>query len=293
MRVYRQGMAPIPSHYSSTEEDLTELESEGGGDPPTDGQTPPTDPPKWEPPEYLMLGEEQVPWDKAQTWLSQGRNYSQRMHELNLERQQYEPYKALDPNLLNHFKEINDFVQSGEEGQTWWNHVTQSWEKRALPPEMDPNLERIVSPLNSQINELSQQVKDLLSEKTANAVKQEDEALDTEIKSIRDKFANIDFDSVDESGVTLEQRVTNYAAENGFNNWRAAFLDYYHDSLIELAKSEATQKVTSQKANESKKGIMGRSPTPQKPDDVKPYDRNRHKSYEDIHQETLAELGLT
>lgn len=299
--IFRALQIPIPSHgYGSTSDDLAEIENEGGGggeppapDPVDAAPTPAPAEAPWQAPEYVMLGEERVPWDKAQTYLSQGRNYSQRMHEFNQMREQYKPYEALDRETLDQFKNIHDFVSSGEEGQTWWNHVTQSWDKRNLPPELDPAIEAVVNPLNQQITQLSKTVQDLITEKTNRDAINEDEALDTEIKATRDKFSNIDFTSIDETGVTLEDRVTTYAAENNFPTWRAAFLDYYHDHLMEMQKSEVSKSAAAQGQKDAKKGIVGRSPAPQATGDFKPYDAKRHQSYEDIHRETLAELGLT
>lgn len=290
---------PLPCNYSDTEADLAELGEMGGGDvePPIEGEpaaggAAPPEPAPWQAPEYLMLGEEQVPWDKAQVWLSQGRNYSQRMAEFNQARERYKPYESLDPKMLDHFKSINDFVSSGDDGQNWWAHVQESWDKKNLPPELDPNIEAVVSPLNQQINQLSQTVQDLIKEKTDREVMSQDEALDIDIRATRDKFANIDFDAVDHSGMTLEDRVTDYAAKNGFPNWRAAFLDYYHDNLMEIQKSEVSKSAAAKKETASKTGIVGRTPAPQTKGDFKPYDRNRRASYDDLTREALEELGI-
>lgn len=296
---------PIPCHgYGSTEDDLAELESMGGGgggdDLPPDtppaapaAQQPPNESPAWQAPDFVMLGEERVPWDKAQTWLSQGRNFSQRMAELKQQREQFEPFMGLDPQLLNHFKQVNEFISSGEEGQQWWDHVNQSWQRRALPPEMDPNLEAVVAPLNQQISELSATVKDLIAEKTEREQMSQSQALEDDIKGVREKFANIDFEKVDlQTGLTLEQQIINYAAQHGHPNFRSAFLDYYHDKLMEIGKSDASAAQAAKTEAEARKGIVGRSPAPQKPDEIQSYDRSQGKSYDDLTTEALRELGI-
>lgn len=284
----------IPCHdggYPDTEEVLGELESAGGAGGSEQSsvqvseQTPAEQP--WQPPEFLMLGEERVPWDKAQTWLSQGRNYSQRAAQLNQIEQQYAPFKGLDAQTLSRFKEIDEYIRT-DEGKAWWDHTTQSWQKRALPPEIDPNIETIINPLNQQISQLSETVKTLLTDRQTQQEKLADEALDAEIKATREKFPNIDFDQVDESGQTTVERVLQYAAENNLT-FRAAFLDYHHDKLPQIFKAEGAAAVAAKKEQEAKKGIIGKTQTPVTAN--KSYD-HRGKSYDDILEDAARDLGL-
>lgn len=242
----------------------------------------------WSPPEYLMLGEEKVPWDKASVWLGQGRHYSQKAQELNRKEQeiaerakQYEGYET--------YKPVAEFVNNDPQGKQWWDFVQQQWETRHTYNQPE-EIKETLNPWINEINSLKQELSDLKQFKQSLTQKEQDQQLDAEIAQTKDKFSNVDWSALDASGLTLEQRVINHGAKNGHPGFRSAFLDYYADNLGDIFGAERKEAEAKAQVAQAKTGIIGKSPTSktqlQKPEN------HRSRSYEDLTEEALRELGL-
>jgi hypothetical protein len=243
---------------------------------------------EWSPPEYLMLGEEKVPWDKAAIWLGQGRHYSQRGQQLNEREAQlndmakkFEGYDA--------YKPVADFVQNDPQGQQWWSHVQSQWENRHTYNQSE-EIQQTVNPLHNEIQSLKQQIQDLAQFKQSVSEKEQDAQLNAEISSVKEKFGNVDWSAIDDTGLTLEQRVINHGVDKRHPGFRSAFLDYYHDNLMKMNQAAGTEAQAKAKQAQAKTGIIGKSSTPvtqvQKPEN------HRKLSYEDLTEQALKELGI-
>lgn len=242
----------------------------------------------WSPPEYLMLGEEKVPWDKASVWLGQGRHYSQRAQELNQKEatlnetaRKYEGYESYRP--------VAEFVNNDPQGKAWWEHVQQQWESRHTYNQPE-ELQKTLNPWVNEINTLKQELGELKQFKQSLSQKEQDAQLDAEISQVKEKFGNVDWSALDSTGLTLEQRVINHGAKNGHPGFRSAFLDYYHDDLMQLGQAGKKEAEAKAQVAQTKTGIIGKSPTPIS--SLKKTESVRGKSYEDLHEEALRELGL-
>lgn len=244
--------------------------------------------PEWTPPEYVLMGEDKVPWDTAQKWLGFGKHYSQRAAELN---QQMKEAQALKEQYQGYdqYKPVAEFVNNDPQGAAWWDHVQKQWESRHTFNQPE-ELKETLNPLHSKIQSLESELSDLRQFKDSFTQKEQDQQLDAEISQVKEKFGNVDFSSVDDSGLTLEQRVINYGVKQNLPSFRSAFLDYYHDDLMKINQAGQAENQAKAKQAKAKEGILGQSPTPKtqlsKPENL------RSKSYEDLHEEVLAELGL-
>jgi hypothetical protein len=222
-------------------------------------------------------------FDKFRQWAQQGYDYSQRMADLKRQQQEYESkYKGFD-----RYAEVDEYAKQNKE---WWNHVEQAWQTRdqfqASMQGQDP-----LAPIKSEFNELKSFVSELKEERTKEQIRQQDEALNGEMKSIQDKYPDLDFNAVDDSGYSLEYRILKHANEIGTNSFRAAFNDYYHDKLTQMAASKALANQAKEQQVNAKKGLLGTSPTPRKA--VARAENVRGKSYDALTQEALAEFGIT
>jgi hypothetical protein len=243
---------------------------------------------EWTPPEYLMLGADQVPWDTAQKWLGFGKHYSQRAAELNNREKEIDSLKQQFDGF-DQYKPVADFVNNDPQGASWWEHVQKQWDSRHTfdqPQEIQESL----NPLHNELQTLRQELSDLKQFKSSFDQREQDQALDAEIGSIKEKFGNVDFSTVDDSGLTLEQRVINHGASKGHPGFRSAFLDYYHDELMKIGQAGQVESQAKAKQAQAKTGILGKTTTPVT--QVKPTENLKGKSYEDLHEEILAELGI-
>lgn len=227
--------------------------------------------------------------DKVRTWMSQGYNYSQRMGELNRERREWEQkLKAAEENSKRYerYREVDEYAQKNPD---WWKHVESGYQSRETHG-LDPNLRPVVEPLMQRL----QQTESILQQWQAAQAQEEsrkaDQALEGEIESIRKQYPNIDMASTDESGKPLELRVLEHARQIGTTSFRAAFRDYLHDKLLDVAKADGREAIAKGQAQAAKKGIIGTTPTPVK--GLKPAQNVRGKSYDSLVQEALTEFGI-
>lgn len=224
-------------------------------------------------------------------WASQGYNYSQRMGELNktfaqkqaeleAERAKYEGY--------DRYHKVNEYARQNPQ---WWEHVEKSFQNRETY-QVPQELQGVLNPLLQRLQATEGVLQEFQSEKQRQEYERQDQALDTEINEIREKFPNIDLNSVDPaSGETLELRVLKHAGQLGTTSFRAAFRDYFHDKLIELSKATALETAAKEKEQNAKKGILGKTPAPVK--GLNPAQNTRGKSYDQLAQEAMAEMGIS
>lgn len=241
------------------------------------------DPKPWE---FTWKGQKILPenQEKLKQWAAQGYDYAQRMELLKQEREnykrdlekQYEPFKKYD--------QINQYVQKDPE---WWAHVEQSWNER-LQNE-DPTIRRVKSLLEDELKP----VKELLTQKEQEAeqkrISEEDTRLAQEVKSIREKYADLDFDTPDADGKSLEHKVIEHGAKHNFPTFKAAFLDFYHDQLEKMWEARGREAVSKEAAKRQKLGLSGKPQTPRTRTDD--YDV-RGKSHNDLLNEILEREGI-
>lgn len=242
--------------------------------------------------------------EKAKTWMSQGYNYSQRMGEFNKskaawesERQKFQQELDAERKKLSPYSKVDEYARNNPD---WWKHVLAQYEQqqRAGQPQLDPNLQGVIRPLEEKLGKFEQYFQQMEQQKLEAQLKQEDQALDQDVQSIRKEFPNIDFDAPDpETGKPLEKRILEHASEM-FGHlpaykpgvFKAAFRDYLHDQLIEQAKASGREAVAKDAQANAKKGILGKTPAPVK--GIKPAQSVKGKSYGDLLEEAKREYGI-
>jgi hypothetical protein len=228
--------------------------------------------------------------EKIIKWAQMGYDAPTRIGALSKEVETYKQQQArLQSEYEAKYGEIDKFVRQDPKGQDFWKHVQESWQKR------DQLINDQTNPLASTVNELKQQVSELFQYKTQIEQQQqqvhaarEDEAYMKESGSIRAKYPQIDFDTPDETGKSLEYKVLEYATQNGITKFTTAFRDFYHDELVKISAEQAKESVAKDKQKNTKLGILGitNAPTKRSSDDVK------GKSYNDLVREALEENGI-
>jgi hypothetical protein len=190
------------------------------------------------------------------------------------------------------FKPYLEVDQFARENPEWWQQVQDLYAQReALRQKADPNnpLTQELSQVKNQLQELSKFKNEILQERTQAQHKQEDDALDTEIKSIREKFADLDWNTANEQGHNLERQVLTYATQRGIGNFQDAFRAFIFDKAVVRAEERGKESVGKTIQKQVKAGIIGKSPTPTQGIQSTSV---KGKSYEDLLNEAKQELGL-
>lgn len=224
---------------------------------------------------------------RLKQWVQQGYDYPQRMAELNQQRTKWDQERQEFEKKVSPYKTIDEYARQNPE---WWSHVESQWQNRhgqgaapeggKLPPE-----------IQNQLKEFSEFKKSIEEKELLQQRQQEDSVLDKEVRSIRDQYKNLDWDTLDPStGFNLEQRVLDHAVQNGIKSFRAAFRDYNHENLLKLEKERAMEGFTKETQKRTKLGLLGTSPTPLK--GIRPAENVKTKSYDDLLREAKDEFGI-
>ena len=289
----------MPFDDPEIDEILSGLETDSGEAPEPAPDAAPVEPDKWAAPDWAQFdwnGKKVAPdsADKAKTWLSQGYNYSQRMAEhnkaltaLEADKQKFKGYERYDP--------INDYAAKNP---GWMDFVNEQWLAKTqapaegqAPASLPPDLAPVLNPLLEKVGKVEAFMAEQEQAKADRLAKEHDDALNTEIESIRKKYPNIDLASSDATGVPLERRVMQHANAQGIPSFRAAFHDYMSDRLGELASAQGREAVVKTRQQAAKTGLLGKTQAPTK--GVQAAQNVKAMSYEQLKQEALAELGLT
>lgn len=221
-----------------------------------------------------------------------GYSYAQDMEAFNKEKQSL-VQQAERAKQLARWEEYNDFA---EKNPAWAQHVQQMWDNRESVLQQqgaeDPNspLHSELQAVKAQIGELSGFLGTLKQERLQQQQAAEDKALDSEVKSIREKYSDIDFDLADESGKSLEFRILEHGAQNGIKSFKTAFHDFYHDHLIKQREDKAKEQVMKELQAKRKAGVLGMTDAPTR--QVGSSQGVRNKTYDQLATEAMQELGI-
>lgn len=228
---------------------------------------------------------------RLKQWTQQGYDYQQRMQEFTKRVSEIEAKEKQFQELESKFKPYREIDEYARTNPDWWKHVESQWQSRGQA-QQDPN-----NPLVQELTQLKQELTGIkeftqtLQEKEQKAkIEQEDTALGEEMKSIREKYANLDFQTPDAEGKNLEYRVLEYASQKGITDYTTAFLAFNHDRLVQIAKEQALAEVSKGQAKQKQAGVVGKTTSPTKT--LSEVTNLKNKSYDNIHEEILQELGI-
>jgi hypothetical protein len=224
--------------------------------------------------------------EKIKQWAQQGYDYSQKVGEWNKEREGWNEERG----RYTKYTEIDQFAQTNPD---WWNHVEQSWNSRSQATNTDGQANpEVASLVNQELAPIKEFMQELQVERQETLTRQADEALRTEVQSIQEKYPNLDLNRVQPSGKTLDMEILDHATRNDIPSYKAAFMDYYGDNLLEMAKAQAKEEAMKELQQRNRSGVLGTSPTQQQ-QQTGQFAYNRGQSYTDLAKEALAELGIT
>jgi hypothetical protein len=197
---------------------------------------------------------------RLQQWLSAGHGYSQQMNSFRQERESWEKQRQDWEKNWSVYREIDEYAQKNSD---WWNHVSQSYQqKQQNPLDIPDHVKQYLDPIIKDYSQVKTFINDYQRREIEAQNAKADQELQTAIKSIQEKYPNLDFNAQDESGQSLERRVVDHAVKNGFPTFRAAFLDYYHDHLEKLAEARGKESIMSDMKKRQKLGLLDESQAP-------------------------------
>ena len=215
--------------------------------------------------------------------------YARSGHEYQTKMEQFQQQQTELEQSSSRYKEIDEFATGNPE---WWDHVQKSYNDREQNNdniEPDAGLSPELQAIQGQITEISKFIDAQKSEMEQKQRAEEDSHLESEITQVRDAHPNMDFTTTDETGKTLEQNVLTHAMQIGTSSFRAAFRDLMHERLIAKAAEQGKEALGKDLERKTKLGILGENSTSVL---KKSKSYSKDKSYDDLTQEALEELGI-
>lgn len=286
----------------SPNEDIPMSDDEGGKEPEADAEKPAAEAPVPQAQPELIEFEHngrklKASLEDLKKWAQQGYDYPQKMSQLKQERQKWDQERQGWEKQWGQYRQVDQYAKQNPQ---WWSRVQELMQNGATQAQAQAQAgaeQNNIQPVLSKLNEQGQVIQELLGERQQRLQAEqlqkqqsEDTALDTEIKSIREQYKDLDFNQIDAEGKTLEMKVLEHCQKNGIASFKTGFRDFYHDQLIARHEQQAKASLSNQVQNQTKKGVLGQSPTPKK--SLTAAADYRNKSYEDLTREALEELGL-
>lgn len=244
--------------------------------------------------------------DQILKWAQQGYDYPQKAQKLNLERSKWEQERTQFEQQRQKYSPYQQIDEWASKNPTQWQQLEQMWKQsqtnpqslngsqmnfgnqNQISPELQPYISKIQT-LEQQLSQIVPLVQQTVEERQTFKQKEQDNELAQDIQSIREKYKDLDWQSLDENGKSLEYRVMEHAEANGISKFAPAFRDLLHDDLISRAQAQAKQSVSKGIQTRTKLGVLGESPTSSRgsPERTK---NIRDTSYEELEQDIKEEI---
>jgi len=196
----------------------------------------------------------------------QGYHYAQLIHRLNTEKASWEEKVKNADSLTEKWGRFENYAK---ENPAWYQHWEQAWANKgqnlAEPEVSDGNIDQKVNALLAEkLAPFQQMLKERDDEKLRAQLSKEDQELEQQVKSIREKYKDIDFEATDpESGKSLEYKVLEFGHKHGIKSFDTAFKAFYHDELVKREREAAKAEAAKETQQRTKAGFVepGAAPT--------------------------------
>lgn len=211
---------------------------------------------------------------------SMGYHYAQQMAEFNKTKSEFEAKQKEFSPKMQMYEQVDQWAT---ENPDLWQNILQNYQQRNQPQDLDPMVKEALSPLQTQLQQLTDFMQDFQANQQVQKQQAEDDALGKEIDQVKDQYKDLDWASADETGKTLEMKVLEYADQNSIPSFRAAFSDFYLPKLLSRERERGKQEAAKRVQKNSKLGIIGISPTPKNSQKV---------DHSQLNYNQLAEMAL-
>lgn len=233
--------------------------------------------------------------DQVRQWASQGYNYGRHMNEFKTKQDEFNQRNQDFENKYNIYQKIDEYAQSNPD---WWNSVQNSYqqatqnnpESPTQSGDLPPEVSNVLQGLQKEISELRQFKTELTQKEQQQKIQQEDDALKSEIDSIRQHYPDLDWTNLDDQGKHLELRVLEHAEKLGTNSFKAAFRDLMFDDLLNKGITKAKDDTIKTVQRNQKLGLLGETPDPLKRN--LPTEPSRNQTWDDVLKSAMEELGV-
>lgn len=196
---------------------------------------------------------------------SMGYDYAQSMADLKKRDAELNDRLSKAEQIEQKWKPYDDYANQNPD---WADRVNRAYEERFSSPQsteiqgqaqgQDFSQANLPPEVSQKLNQIDQFMQSFEQTQQMQAKAEEDSKLASEINSVREAYKDIDFGHTDPTtGKSLEFQVLEHASLHGINSFQAAFRDYYHDQLLESAKTSAKENAAKEIQERNKSGFLG------------------------------------
>ena len=236
--------------------------------------------------EIMWRGQlKKLPYAKIKSYAQQAYDYNEKMRDyhsrqLELEKRSKE---------LEHLKQYSEVDVWAKEHPELFDQILNGYRTQSTQVENDP-IKSKLSEIEKTVQSVNEFVKKQQELEKQQQIQKEDEALNQNITEVREEFPHFDWNSHDQTGLSLEDKVIQHAATNSIGSFRAAFLDLHYKDLMKKSETNGKEQAAESLQKTTKLGLGKLTPQPRK--QIARATNVREQSYHDITQEALRELGI-
>lgn len=237
-----------------------------------------------------------LPFSKVKNFAQQAYSYSEDNRTLKSERESFESERQQH---LAEMEEIRRIDAYARENPQWLSHWQQAYQAAQQQQQQQPyqGQSDFSNPLQPVVQTLQQQVAELQSHFASHKEQAQTEAesratkqLDEKISAYREEHPYFDWNTPDDNGQTLEDRVIQYAADNNIGRFNVAadsmLMQQIIDKRVELAKADTAKQI--QKQHKLGRGQI----TDKSQKDAIVGKHRKGMRYDDVMGEVYKELGI-
>jgi hypothetical protein len=214
----------------------------------------------WNPEQWALTvnGQKVLPKSKENIlqWANQGYNYSQRASELNKRKADMDAMQ----NQYAQYKQLNDAFEQNPAFKQKILELYQSTQQGTATPAQQNQVAQLPPEILSKLGEVDQ----IKSEFQAIKEEKEDQLLDQELQSLRNKFKDEEWDT-DAGNGTLQFQILKKAHDTGVTNLEDVYKMLRFDHIKTNTEAMTRKQMAEQQAENARKGIVSSNVSGQKP----------------------------
>jgi hypothetical protein len=226
--------------------------------------------------------------DKARNYAQKGYDYEKKMRDFKVQKKLYEQELEQEKSKYGELAEINEFAK---QNPAFEQLIQREWAKIQSGQQLEVAPEDKVTLLESRLNQVLDKLESQEKQLTMRQQAEMEAAQETAIESYKGKYSDFDWDSKDENGATLEDRIMQQMIDKGVKDFEIMADHVLKTELLAKQQMEAKRQIGKQIQHSNKHGL-GRVTSKSQQQKTETAKNIRSKSYDDLVAEGLAELGI-
>jgi hypothetical protein len=225
--------------------------------------------------------------EKARNYAQKGYDYEKKMHDFRVQKKLYDQEIEQQKSKYGELAEINEFAK---QNPAFEQLIQREWAKVQSGQQIEVAPEDKVTLLESRLNQVLEKLETQETQLSRRQEAEMEAAQETSIDKYKSNYADFDWESKDDNGSMLEDRIMQNMIDKGVKDFEIMADHVLKNELLARQQMEAKKKIGKQIQHSYKHGLgQVTKSSQQKASKAKDIG---NKSYDDLVAEGLAELGI-